>query len=322
MLQPLKDEIYRSVSQFCADSIQRKTMLSALARQGFALDSCSECRSGVLTLNTYYAIKGSIDSVAISGAAAVELYMEAAFMFDSVADQDREDVASLTYAEELALALTLMCCGSAKASEAALLAKGTGSSFEALMHFYKSYSAASAGQFLDANFERSKKVSLKRALKMTSLKSGSLGKFAAGFGAAMATSDSKVINLFSLFGYNLLTYMQLIDDLKDAISADGGKCDFASGKKTVPLVFFSQAPTNEPRVNDVIMPKSSLANHKLLKSFDDSGAKLFTAVLAETYLNKAKSNLTVLAESGVLIERLEHFIKSVEFSPEELSVAS
>ncbi len=51
---------------------------------------------------------------------------------------------------------------------------------------------------------------------MTSLKAGSLGRFAAGLGASMATDDPEIVDLCGDFGFNLFTYLQLVDDLRDA----------------------------------------------------------------------------------------------------------
>lgn len=319
MLHALKEEISSAVSRFCVDSAQRKAILRALARPGFALNTTSQCRAGILTLHTYGAIKGFTDKIAISGAAAVEMCMEAAFMFDSIADQDRDDIHTLSYPEELALALTLTSCGSSKATEAALLS-GMDCS-KALSHFFVSFSSASAGQFLDAAFEKSGRVSIKKALSMTLLKSGSLGEFSSGFGASIATEDTRMIKLFNLFGFNLLTYMQLVDDLKDALQPSGQKSDLLRRKKTVPTVFFLESPENGSHPENDIMPKTSNFDG-LLKSFDDSGARLFTAVVAEMYLNKSKSNLSDLAGLGVNTKDLENFVKSVEFTPEELSIPS
>ena len=47
----------------------------------------------------------------ILGAAGVEMQMEAAYMFDGVADGEEESRDELSPAEELALAITLLYCG-------------------------------------------------------------------------------------------------------------------------------------------------------------------------------------------------------------------
>ena len=72
--------------------------MRVLLRQGFALDEDSPCRVAVLTLETYRAITGSLGPEVMLGAAGIEMQMEAAYMFDDLADEEAHD--SVSRAEE------------------------------------------------------------------------------------------------------------------------------------------------------------------------------------------------------------------------------
>ena len=162
------------------------------------------------------------------------------------------------------------------------------------------------------------------ALNMTFRKSGSLGRFAAAFGAGIATDDQLILRPLSEFGFNLFTYLQLIDDLRDACPADGLMRDLMQGKKTVPLVFFynylaeerNQAPAGMTR-----QISNGIGSSKIRRDFERSGAGFFCVILAETYLNRARSNLTELKGQSYRVESLEHLVESVEIRPQEVLVA-
>ena len=88
MLDALRTEIEEGVSRYCAEPSHRDAVLAALKRPGFALHAESQCRAGILTLEVYRAVRGDLDRCAWHAASAVELYQEAAFLFDDVADDD------------------------------------------------------------------------------------------------------------------------------------------------------------------------------------------------------------------------------------------
>ena len=323
MLERLRSELRKTLERYCTEPEHREAMQRALARPGFALHPGSRCRAGMLALESCAAVSGSKGEAAVQAALAVELYMEAAFMFDNVADQDSDQDGGLSPAEELALGLTLMSCGAATACEAVRLSARRDSNLGALLRFHTNCVNASAGQFLDACLEKSDCVAIDKALKMTLLKSGSLGRLAAGFGASLGTDDPKLISLCEDFGFSLLAYLQLVDDLRDACPATDRKADLLRGKKTVPAVVFrnSLLPDMRPEGECGIMqpPEGSGVGTGLRRSFDASGAWASGAVLAEIFLNRARN---ALADLEVRLERrlgaLEHLVASIEFNPQEL----
>ena len=112
MLEGLRSEVKRIVSLYCTEPNHREAMLRALAQSGFALHPRAPCRAGLLSLHIYQAIRGSITEIALQAASAVELQMEAAYLFDAVADGDIQPEQGLTPAEVLALAIAILTCGS------------------------------------------------------------------------------------------------------------------------------------------------------------------------------------------------------------------
>jgi geranylgeranyl pyrophosphate synthase len=162
-------------------------------------------------------------------------------------------------------------------------------------------------------------------MQITRLKSGSLGRLATSFAANIATEESQTIKLFEEFGFNLFTYMQLVDDLRDACPENTSHTDFGQHKKTLPLVYFSNFLAEDaPVTNSGIMsPDSGVPiSHEVRQAFKTSGAEVFSAIVAETFLNRAKSNLADLRDRVIMVESLEQLVSSVEFNPNEIMAVS
>lgn len=322
MLAALRAEIRKTVELYCQEPISREAMLCALARPGFVLHPQAPCRAGVLTLEVSRAISGSPGAAAIQAAVAVELHMQAAYMFDNVADRDKGPSDGLSPAEELALAIGLLSCGQTAAVEAAYMTGRHGSGLRSLLQWSRNCaSSCCAGQFLDAYLEKRPLATTEEALKMTSLKAGSLGRFATGLGASMATEDPEIVSLCGEFGFNLFTYFQLIDDLRDACPAQGLQRDLMRHKKTLPLVFFHNSlAERNPGVVCSIIPPEAWGNTwvDVCQEFEASGAQIFAAIAAEAFLNRAKSNLAGIKGRLGTVGNLEHFVSAFEISPQEV----
>jgi geranylgeranyl pyrophosphate synthase len=322
MFAVLRAEIRKAVELYCEEPISREAMLRALARPGFALHPQAPCRAGVLTLEVHHAISGSPSATAIQAAVAVELHMQAAYMFDNVADRDKGPSDDLSPAEELALAIGLLSCGQAAAAEAAYAGGRHGSGLRLLLQWTgRCASSCCAGQFLDAHLEKRHLATTDEALKMTSLKAGSLGRFATGLGASVATEDPEIVNLCGEFGFNLFTYFQLIDDLRDACPAQDLDADLMRHKKTLPVVFFCNSlMERNPEVVCSIIPSEVCEGTKAdaRQEFEASGAWVFGAIVAEAFLNRAKSNLAGIKSRLGTVGNLERFVSAFEITPREV----
>jgi geranylgeranyl pyrophosphate synthase len=248
--------------------------------------------------------------------------MQAAYLFDNVADQDKSRSDDLTSAEELALAIGLLSCGQSALYEAAFAAGRHGAGLRSLLRWAGDCAVkCSNGQFLDAHLEKQTMVTTEEALSMTSLKAGSLGRFAAGLGASMATDDSDIVDLSGEFGFNLFTYLQLVDDLRDACEANGLQGDLMQHKKTLPVVFFHNSLTrSNPEVDCCIIPseESQEAKADTWQGFESSGSRLFGAIAAEAFLNRAKSALAGIKDRVGTVENLERILRSFEITPQEV----
>jgi len=324
MLGELRSEINCVVEAYCDEPALRDCLLRVLFRTGFALHPKSRCMAGLLTLEIYRAIRGTLTDAALKAAVSVELCMEAAFIFDNIADQEIDSEQDMNIAEELTVAIGLMSCGGIAACEAGRLAEGDARGLALLLQLQKGCLGGCGGQMMDAHLQEHGLVSTEEALEMTCRKSGSLGRSAAVAGAIIATDDPRVINLFGEFGFNLFTYLQLLDDLRDACPTDGNIRDLEQNKKTLPLAYFYNYMLHEYSGQDnAIIPLKydEWSGQDIRREYSASGSDVFCSIIAETYLNRAKSNLVVLKDLIMEVEGLEQFVSSAEISPDEVFAA-
>ena len=319
-LESLKTRIKTAVTEHCPEPAQRKAALGVLGRPGFALHNDSKCRAGVLALEIYHAVRGGLDEVAWLAATSCELYIEAGFLFDDIADGDAEPASDSSLAAELALALTLESCAATVACDAAAQAEEAGlAALRCLMH---NITKASAGQHLDAILAGGTAATTEEALRMTELKAGGCGRLVAGFEAGLATADVEIARRFTEFGADAFIYLQLVDDLRDAYAESGVPHDMINGKNTVPLAYFRRGPTERtPAESGGIMFGTDVQDDQYVgyrREFAASGAGAFGAVVAEAYLIQARANLAALSERLGNLDPLEQFLESIEFSPQDI----
>src|SRR5262245_43448926 len=113
-LSALRDQVLEVIATR-APSV-RSVLVDLLSRPGYVLHPEGACRAGALALEVNAAVTAEpCGSGALLGAAAVELQMEAAYIFDEVADSAPYDERS----EHLALAIALLTAGFAAAVDAA-----------------------------------------------------------------------------------------------------------------------------------------------------------------------------------------------------------
>ena len=147
---------------------------------------------------------------------------------------------------------------------------------------------------------------------------------AAEFGAALATDEAETIELFGAFGFNALTYVQLIDDLRDACPYDIQNGDLARRKKTVPVVFFHHylVQSFPGTVGDQIWQNLATDLPQIRLNYEISGAEDFCAVIAEVFLNRARSNLLDLRTRIGEVSGLEEYLESLVHGSEQFTAAS
>jgi geranylgeranyl pyrophosphate synthase len=297
MMGPLREQIQEVIATRVSTAI-REDLMKLLRRSGYALHPEGACRAGGLALTVHEAItRESGGRTALLAAAAVELQMEAMYVFDEVADEAPHGKRS----EDLALAIALLTAGSAAAVEAAADSPDPSA---ALDHFCRAYSDSSAGQFLDAMLQSRGGATLEEAFQATCLKAGGLGKFVTGFAARVAGADRQGVTLFERLGDHTFTLAQLVDDLRDAC-ASGQSSDLAQGKATLPVVFYGQGI-------DPLVPANGMLSAEVRDIYESSGAPLYAGILAHSYMSRAEEDLSLLAQHGYAVEGLVRFLESVD----------
>jgi geranylgeranyl pyrophosphate synthase len=307
VLEPLRQQIREVIATRVSTAIH-EALLKVLRRPGYALHADGACRAGGLALEVHEAVsRRPPGRSALLAAAAVELQMEAMYIFDEVADA----AAAGGRGEDLALATALLTAGVAAAVRAAADCPDPAAAVD---HFCKAYSESSAGQHLDAMLQNRGGATLEEALRATRLKSGGLGRFAAGFAARVAGADGSGVARFEALGEHLFTLAQLVDDLRDA-SVPGEASDLEQAKPTLPVVFYGRG-IDSPVPSDGILPAD------VLSKYETSGAPLYAAILAHAYLSRAEEDLSLLAQHGYAVGGLERFLESVETGAEEILSAA
>jgi len=321
MLSELRLEIRHALESYCDDYDLRQSMLQALSRSDCALHPNARCIAGLLTLKVYEAIRGAATTAAFQLAAAVEMHITAAFMFDNIADKEMDSIQDMGVAEELPISIGLMTCGGIAACEAGKKTVGDAQRLQLLLQLQKGCISSCSGQLLDARLQRQDPVTTEEALEMSCRKSGNVGRSAATMGAMIATGSPETVGLFGQFGSNVFTYLQLVDDLRDACPADGYMRDMDQHKKTLPLVYFYNYLMQEqvePGCDIIPSLYDNLSRQDIRLKFSTSGAETFCIIVAETFLNRAKSDLAILKDRVRTVEGLEQFISTLEISPDEV----
>jgi geranylgeranyl pyrophosphate synthase len=175
--------------------------------------------------------------VAIWPAAAAELLMAAADVFDDVADADPGTAAGHSPGVLLTAAAGLLSL----ASVAVVRVVDDGASPRtgvALAHLLGTeFARAANGQA--ANLAPNQPpVDALSAYLQAAAKSGPLGSLIARLGALTATSDLRIVEMLGEFGRRLAVHSQLVNDARDAApDAPQHKADVRAGARTVPLAF-------------------------------------------------------------------------------------
>ena len=174
---------------------------------------------------------------AVWPAAAAELMMAAADLFDDVADGDQVSCSGHSSGITLTAAAGLLSLASvsvtrvvehgASPATAAALAGLMGSGF----------ARAANGQALNLQSHPDAEDAL-AAYSQAAAKSGPLGELIAQLGARTATDDPDIVALLGEFGRRVAIRSQLLNDARDAApNPRTWKADVRAGARTVPLVF-------------------------------------------------------------------------------------
>ncbi|MGH2461570.1 MAG: polyprenyl synthetase family protein [Chloroflexota bacterium] len=143
------------------------------------------------------------------------------------------------------------------------------------------------------------------AYQLAAAKSGPLGDLAARLGAAVATTDPMVVDLYGTFGWHLGVSAQLANDARDVMpNRPLNKQDVRDGSPTVPLVFSESAGAPAGlNPNDLIEWETTER-----RRIADRGGIVLTEVLAIADQLRAEAALTKLEGLGHRTEGLRKLL--------------
>jgi geranylgeranyl pyrophosphate synthase len=199
-----------------------------------------------LPLITYRAVGGShIQEVAPVGA-AIEFLLAAADILDDVQDRTfpddfmADEKIHTHYRTEIELITLLLFLGEQSITSLIGLPDGKldnqrVSQAISVLNTFKL--RAFAGQYVDAHSRVDQSTDIETSLKITSGKSGSIGRCAAKLGAILGTEDASLIDLTAQYGEHLAIARQFHDDVSNLWPTTGRLDDLEQLKRTLPLTF-------------------------------------------------------------------------------------
>jgi geranylgeranyl diphosphate synthase, type I len=310
-LELLREEI-EAILCLVPEGSELKTLLReplAEPRRGLAVEKSTSTLWPLLPLLTCEAVSGQFES-ALPIAASIQLFMAAGDVFDDIEDADSAGSMAEHYGNSLSCnAATTLLILAEKAISRLKYRGVTDKTIVAVMEAINSfYITACAGQHLDLSHLSNFDISEDQYLQIAGMKSATQIQCACYTGALAAGADSKTIDAFSLFGYNLGMAAQIANDILGLTQEK----DILKRKITLPVIY-AQAQTegidrqlieqNYRHTNDEdqdIIPIKDL--------FFRTGAVYYCVVKMELYKQMARQALKQAEVSGAAAERLKLFL--------------
>lgn len=189
-----------------------------------------------LTLLSYQTASGQPANAAVPAAAAIEIMVACADLIDDVQDGDTPVEGNGSAGEALESVWVMLLLAQSSLVRSADAGVPRERVLDACHRFVRWPVRAMGGQHQDIALEHDPDASLQQSLEMTALKSASLTRCAAEVGAALASSDADVIDLYGEFGRHLGMVGQLMNDIAAVWPNGADKSDLRLGKKTPPIV--------------------------------------------------------------------------------------
>lgn len=259
-----------------------------------------------LPIVTFCAAKGVRRDNAAPAAAAMEFLLAAADILDDIQDNtpplgfdEREDEHGAWVREtELLTALLLLGEQSAMALFGSDLQPRRIALAISLFNSFKM--KAFSGQYVDAHTTIDPSSHPELSLKITSGKSGSLGRCAGEFGAVLATDDPDLVEMAGKFGENLAIARQFHDDVANLWPTGGKLDDLTQMKNTLPLTFSMAVSSRANGHSDSALGELMDGDSEAYEAVDqivqtardevfDLGGAHFAMLQAIVHLVKAKS---------------------------------
>jgi geranylgeranyl diphosphate synthase type I len=236
----------------------------------------------LLGLLAYKSLGGDY-SIALPGAAAVELGHNFSLVHDDIEDADRERRHRPTlwalWGVPLAINAGDALFALSRLALYGLLSKGISEDkvLELMRVYDETCLALCEGQYLDISFERRLDVSVEEYLEMIGKKTAALIGASIEAGAVLATSDPDTAMAYRRFGDRMGLAFQMADDVKGTFwtSAESGKTeagDLRKRKKTLPIIW-ALANAGEPersRLREIYRPVVRATDGRARDSGDDA----------------------------------------------------
>lgn len=195
----------------------------------------------VLPIVIYRALGGPRPADIAPAAAAIEFLLAAADVLDDIQDgavPDRADPQlHAHYVSEIELVTALLLLGE-QAMISLIKAELKAERVAKAASIFNTFKLRSfSGQYADAHGALNPDCDVETSLEITRSKSGSLGRCAAEVGAALATGDSRTIELSGDYGEHLAVARQFHDDVANLWPSTGKLDDLEQLRATLPLTF-------------------------------------------------------------------------------------
>ncbi len=310
LLLPADSDVYRSVAERVETLLGEQGTLfqevarAFLSRDRHILSDRPKTTWPIVVARTCFAAGGDWRRAAWP-AAGLEIAMTACDVFDDLSDgEDFDAIARYGRGTVLSVALGLLSLAGA----GVLRAVEDGCELEVAWRLGRllgdGIAAAADGQargLAPATVVHD----VGEAYQLSAAKSGPLGELAARLGAAVATTDSSVVDVYGKFGWHLGVCGQLVNDARDVMpNRPMNKQDVRDGSPTVPLVFTgsSGAPAGlEPA--DLVQWEASER-----RRIADQGGVMLAEVLAIADRLRAEEALAQVEGLGHRIEGLRKLL--------------
>jgi geranylgeranyl pyrophosphate synthase len=178
------------------------------------------------------------------------------------------------------------------------------------------YLDACAGEDLDLQLEVMPEASEEQAYEMTRRKSGSLVAMACQVGAAVATSDPRLLEAIGRFGRDIGIVAQLLNDLAGIDSTNSSRgSDIRRRKKTLPVVYALNCAREEG--NETLLAwyqegetPNAEAEQEIASMIHDLGGLHYGWVLANIHRREALRTLEALVQvtGRPEVQKLRHLV--------------
>lgn len=248
---------------------------------------------------------------ALPAAAARQLLIAAADVFDDIEDADSSESLSARHGSAVATnaATTLLIL----AEKAIMRLKGRGVedyiTIRVMDAFNSFYTIACAGQHLDLSLGSGITLSEETYFRVIDMKSASQVECACHIGALLGNATQELIDKFSTFGHNLGMASQIANDVQGITQGN----DIVKPKVTLPVIYALNHTDGEVYNQLEVTfskPIESIPNIMQIKDvLFRCGAIHYATVKMEFYKQLAQNTLSELEKVGANMERLKLFLE-------------